>query len=238
MQEKHHPIDLGDRERLPEKLARAEIPYTVFSSALDSSGFGLTQADPEARRYTYANAAFCNMFGYSIDELIGGDLTFADLVEPDDDAGRLGEFVRLVCGEIDICTVENRYIHKDGSVVPARAFISVLERNGANRAVLTTGIIIPLRSRSDELPSPISGFSFWTRDLRAQTGACSASFRTLLDLRADAPFPLVRGLVRLRPPRGSRPSRRADGAGDQRHVPNQRISDRAPVGSCAGSANR
>jgi len=195
MQQNHRLIDLGYRERLPEKLARAKIPYSTFASALADSGFGLTQADPATKRYTYANAAFCNMVGYSLDELVGGNLTFADLIDPDDAGGRVGEFQRLVRGEIDSCTFENRYIRKDGSVVPARAVVSALERDSANRAVLTMGIIIPQQPRSDDQASPLSGFSFWTRDLRTQRGGCSASFRSLLGLPPDAPCPSFEELL-------------------------------------------
>jgi PAS domain S-box-containing protein len=238
MQEKHHPIDLGDRERLPEKLARAEIPYTVFSSALDSSGFGLTQADPEARRYTYANAAFCNMFGYSIDELIGGDLTFADLVEPDDDAGRLGEFVRLVCGEIDICTIENRYIHKDGSMIPARAVISVLERDGANRAVLTTGSSFPCGPDPTNCPARFPGFRSGPAicerrpgPVRQASGRCSICRRTRPAPRSKtfspASTPMIAAVLsnrwRGRPTARSKPAN---------------IGSCGRRASCAGSANR
>jgi AraC-like DNA-binding protein len=101
----------------------------------------------------------------------------------------------MIRGEIDICTIENRYIHKDGSVVPARAVVSALERDGINRAVLTMGIIVPLPSRSDDITGPIPGISFWTRDLRAQTGGCSASFRALLDLPPAAPCPSFEELL-------------------------------------------
>jgi PAS domain S-box-containing protein len=195
MQQNHNLIDLSYRDRLPEKLARAKFPFSAFAGALASSGFGLTQADPETRRYTYANAAFCSMIGYSLDELIGGNLTFADLIDPDDSAGHVGEFLRLVRGEIDSCTVDNRYIRKDGSVVPARAVISALERDSTNRAVVTMGIIIPLQSRSDEPASAISGVSFWTRDLRTRKGFCSASFRSLLGLPPDVPCPSFEDLL-------------------------------------------
>lgn len=189
MQQNSNLINPGNCDRPPKKLARAKIPYSLFSRLLDNSGFGLTQADPATNRYTYANAAFCRMIGYSQKDLTSGSLSFADLIDPDDAAQCVGNLQRLIRGEIDSYTVENRYIHKDGSVVPARAIISALERDNENRAVLTIGIVIPLRPWSAETTSQVYGLSFWSLTRNDQGQFCSESFRLLLDLAPDAPCP-------------------------------------------------
>jgi PAS domain S-box-containing protein len=182
-----NPINPDIRDRVPEALAGAQIPYSVFMGALENSGFGLTQADSATNRYTYANAAFCRMIGYSLDEIVRGKLSFADLIHPDDAARCVGELRRLIRGEIDSYTVESRYVHKDGSLIPARAIIAAVQRDGTNQAVLTMGMIIPLQLWSAEATSRIHGLSFWSLSRNDQGRFCSESFRLLIGLAPDAP---------------------------------------------------
>jgi len=189
MQQNLSLIGVNDRDRVPENLARAGISYTVFRSVLASSGFGLTHADLATNRYTYANAAFCRMIGYSSAELTSGKLSIADVIVPDDAARCVGKLRRLIRGEIDSFPVHSRYIHKDGSLVPARTIISALERDSANRASLTMGVIIPLQPWSAETTSQTHGLSFFSLSRNDQGGFCSESFRLLLDLEPDAPCP-------------------------------------------------
>lgn len=183
-----HQASDGD-DRAPEEFRRARVPFAMFSSTLNNSGFGLTRVDPQTRRYLYANAAFCRMVGYSVDELTKGPIGCADLIDPDDAERCFSELDRLIRGEIDSFTVENRYFHKDGSVVPARVIISAVERDSDNQAVLTMGVVVPLQPWSAELTSQKHGLSFWSLSLHDQGRFCSESLRVLLDLPQDAPCP-------------------------------------------------
>jgi PAS domain S-box-containing protein len=70
--------------------------------------------------FQYANKAFCDMVGYSADEILGlrwQDITHRDDVEEDE---RLGSQVLL--GNTQHYTMEKRYVRKDGSDIWVRMF--------------------------------------------------------------------------------------------------------------------
>ena len=59
------------------------------------------------------NDHLCTMLGYRRDELLA--LNFRDVTHPDDLAGNLASFQRLVDGKDTIFTIQKRYVRKDGS---------------------------------------------------------------------------------------------------------------------------
>jgi diguanylate cyclase (GGDEF)-like protein/PAS domain S-box-containing protein len=98
-----------------------------FREAFDLVGIGLVQLDTDGR-FLVVNRRFCDMLGYSREELVGK--YFADITHPEDrtDEGRPGRHG----GDVDIpLQREKRFIRKDGSVLWAqRSGVIVRDSSG------------------------------------------------------------------------------------------------------------
>src|SRR5689334_22249906 len=107
--------------------------HAVFAQA----ALGITIVNVDGR-IEEANATFCSMIGYSLEEL--RIRTFLDVTHPDDvDASR--ELVRqLREGESDRCVLEKRYVRKNGEVMWSRTTVTLL-RNDEGRVIQMLGII-------------------------------------------------------------------------------------------------
>jgi PAS domain S-box-containing protein len=113
--------------------ASEERWHAVFSQA----ALGITVVDLD-ERFEEANATFCSMLGYSLEELRAR--TFLDITHPDDvDSSR--ELVRkLRAGESDRCLLEKRYLRKNGDVIWSRTTITLL-RNDNGQVFQLLGVI-------------------------------------------------------------------------------------------------
>jgi diguanylate cyclase (GGDEF)-like protein/PAS domain S-box-containing protein len=100
--------DVTERKRAIDELAAAEA---LFRSAFDGSPIGkaLTSADGRIER---ANVAFCDLVGYSAEDLQG--LSFSALVHPDHLAGDETALQSLVRGERLQHKAETRWVHASG----------------------------------------------------------------------------------------------------------------------------
>jgi PAS domain S-box-containing protein len=110
----------------------------------EPAGAGHAQADPGTGQFTCADAKFCQITGYSEQELLA--LTFFDITHPDDRERDLEIARPVFCGECDHWRSEKRYLRKDGRVVwvlvtgrlirdeegrPSRTVASILEITGS-----------------------------------------------------------------------------------------------------------
>jgi PAS domain S-box-containing protein len=96
-------------ERLRASLAKAAV------------GFAMTSLDG---RFIEVNQAFCDLVGYSRDELRA--LAFPQLLRPDDLAENMALYRQLTAGEIPAFVIENRFVRKDGSLVWVRKSVSMV----------------------------------------------------------------------------------------------------------------
>ena len=77
------------------------------------------------RQFGLVNRAYCNMLGYSAEEL--QQMKFDDITYPGDNDENTVKYQQLVDGEINHFTLTKRYIHKDGSVVWVNISVSRFE---------------------------------------------------------------------------------------------------------------
>ncbi len=91
----------------------------IFEHA--ATGIAITSMQGD---FTRCNPAFCKLLGYSQDEL--RRINFLALVHPEDRSYNLEAFQSLQAGKSSSFEIENRYIHKDGSIVFVRKFVSTL----------------------------------------------------------------------------------------------------------------
>ncbi len=109
-----------------------------FREAFDLVGVGLTQIDREGC-FTLVNRRFCEMLGYSQDELIGK--RFLDVTHPDDRRDD-EELIRSTVEHRKVVPIarEKRYVRKDGSVMWAQRS-GVIVRDAAGEPMYALGSI-------------------------------------------------------------------------------------------------
>jgi PAS domain S-box-containing protein len=110
------PIDTKPKS-CHEKVERFRV---TFSQA--AVGIALKSIDGQ---WQLLNDRFCEIFGYSRDEL--REKTLIELVHPDDREVSLAARCKLLAGEISLWSSEQQYVRKDGRPIWARVFVSLCE---------------------------------------------------------------------------------------------------------------
>ncbi len=138
-------IDITERKRQEQKLFESEFR---FSKLYENGPFGMVMADKDFR-FKGANPVFCNMLGYTEDEL--KNLTFKEVSYPDDLKKDLPNILKLQKREISVYRAEKRYIRKDGSIIWGS--LTVTSTYGSDGEFLyNLGIVedITIRKRAEE----------------------------------------------------------------------------------------
>lgn len=164
--------DITDRRAAEETLRSSEEQFRAIAT---QTSVGIAQTDLTGR-FVYANARYCDLLGYRVDELLGR--TMQSLTHPDDLATNLplfGEAVRTGTS----FSIEKRYVRKDGSPVWVSNSVSVV-RDADGRAVRVQAVTVDVseRKRAEEalrsskelywrtLESLTDGFVVQDRDFR------------------------------------------------------------------------
>lgn len=105
---------------------RAEIALATsearFRATFEQAAIGIAHSSLD-RRYIAVNPKFCEMLGYSRDELVGRPSI--DLTHPDDrDDETVLEPLRT--GRVESITAEKRYMRKDGSIIWGNRTLSLV----------------------------------------------------------------------------------------------------------------
>ncbi len=111
-----------ERHRSAEALRASEERFrTIFEAA----PVGIAECDATGR-YLQVNERFCEIAGLSEAELLA--TTVQAITHPDDLAVELDLVKRLVAGDTERCSMEKRYLRKDGIVRRAQLTFSVVRR--------------------------------------------------------------------------------------------------------------
>ncbi len=86
-----------------------------FRALFDQAAMGVAQVETATRRFVRANDCFCDILGYTRQELAG--LTVRDVTHQDDMPETEAVIDRVAAGEHMEQRYEKRYIHKDGHLV-------------------------------------------------------------------------------------------------------------------------
>lgn len=126
--------DVTERKLAEQALQKSEKHFrTIFETA----AIGMAEADPTTGNLLRVNLKFCQMTGYSEEELLSK--TFLMITHPDDRERDMDGIRRLARGEIDEYVTEKRYIHKDGHNIWAHLNVVALhDENGAILHALAT----------------------------------------------------------------------------------------------------
>ena len=118
---KHHEVDavvgkgkiaLLLLQKVEEALVGSEAG---FRALFDLSGVGMAQADTPALRFTRVNRKFCEIAGYSGEELL--ERTYLELTHPRDRRRDMKALARVLRGKADSWSIEKRCIRKDASII-------------------------------------------------------------------------------------------------------------------------
>jgi PAS domain S-box-containing protein len=113
-----------ERRALEERAAQAlQESESRFRTIFEQAAVGMADSSLDAR-FIRVNQRFCEIMGYSQDELLG--LTFREITHPDDLAQDAELVAQLLRGETSSFAVEKRYLRKDGGVVWANLLVSLL----------------------------------------------------------------------------------------------------------------
>ncbi len=133
-------IDVSDQKRREDKLRLSE---EKFRGTFQSAGSGMAIIDADANVID-ANESFCDMLGYTRDELT--KLNIADITHPDDwkDARKGG---KPILDETQLARhAEKRYIHKSGRIVWASLTESIV-KDTAGKPIYGVGNIQDVTKR-------------------------------------------------------------------------------------------
>src|SRR5271170_4324340 len=118
---KHHEVDaVVGNEKIAFLLLR-EVEQALrhsdagFRAMFELSGVGMFQADSPAFRFTRVNQKFCEMAGYSPEELL--TKTYISLTHPQDRLRDMNGLARVLRAKTDSWSIEKRCVRKDGSVI-------------------------------------------------------------------------------------------------------------------------
>ncbi|HEX4924223.1 MAG TPA: PAS domain S-box protein, partial [Bdellovibrionales bacterium] len=105
-------VDLTELKRTKEAL---ELREEQFSTVFNSAAVGMAQADPATGRLLRVNTRFCEITGYTAEEL--RRLKFSDITHPDDRIADFENFKKMVSGAAPEYLAEKRYLKKNGEIV-------------------------------------------------------------------------------------------------------------------------
>ncbi|MGB0523444.1 MAG: PAS domain S-box protein [Flammeovirgaceae bacterium] len=111
----------------PIKTLKDEV---FFRHLYEESPIPIVLKTLHNRRFAQANQKFCDLVGYSLQEL--QTLYVDDITHPDDVDIHLASYKQLMEGKIPSFTYEKRYIRKDGSVIWVQVSLSLIHDDEGN----------------------------------------------------------------------------------------------------------
>ncbi|MFA6223676.1 MAG: PAS domain S-box protein [Desulfomonilaceae bacterium] len=120
-------------QKIGSELDRAENDLREseerFRAIFEQAAVGVAQVDSRTGRFIRINHRYCDMVGYTVDEM--SNLTFQALTPPEDLDDSLDNMDLLIQGKIREFSVRKRYFHKNGSIVWAHLTVSPMWAVGA-----------------------------------------------------------------------------------------------------------
>ena len=112
-----------------------------FRAMFELSGVGMLQADSPAFRFTRVNQKFCDIAGYSAEELL--TKTYIGLTHPQDRPRDMDALAKVLQAKTNSWSIDKRCVRKNGSVISVRIDGAAL-RDVAGRVVRILAMISDL----------------------------------------------------------------------------------------------
>lgn len=136
--------DITERKEAQDALARGR---KLLASTLDVLPVGVCLTD-EGGFYRMMNDAYCNIYEYERDEMLGQH--YSVIMPPDQVVLADQHYARLLTGDVGI-PVERKRQRKDGSIVYIEAANALVEDVDGQKMVITTVRDITERKRGEEI---------------------------------------------------------------------------------------
>ena len=102
-----------------------------FKALFDLSAIGMVLVDPESERITRVNAKYCEITGFTSDELL--EMTLGQTTHPDDRDNDIHVFRQCLQDDRNSWNNDKRYVRKDGRIIWAHISGTIL-RDASGRA--------------------------------------------------------------------------------------------------------
>ena len=112
-------------EEANQKIRENEAQFRAF---FNQAGVGVVQVIANSGELVIANQRYCEIVGYSVEEL--KNMTYTDITHEEDIKNQIIMTEKLINGEIEKYRHEKRYRHKDGRLVWADVTITPLWEPG------------------------------------------------------------------------------------------------------------
>ncbi len=138
--------DITQRKATERALRESE---SRLRAVFDQAAVGVVHADASTSRFVAANAKFCELLGYSREEVMAR--TWKDLTHPEDLAADLAGLARVLAGG-ESHRREKRYLRKDGSIVWADVTVDRIAIPGEAPSTQVVAIVedVSERKRAEE----------------------------------------------------------------------------------------
>ncbi len=113
--------------RVKERTAALHESEERFRATFEQAAVGMSQVSLDGR-FIRVNKKFCEITGYSPEELI--QRSVSDITYPEDVPEEDALIHRLLAGEIPTFSREKRYVRKSGSIIWISLSVSVVHENG------------------------------------------------------------------------------------------------------------
>jgi|GEM_PF-2193051 len=133
--------EIYQRQHIEETLRLSE---EQFRASFDLAAVGQAQIDPVSSRFLRVNRKFCEMTGYTEEELL--NLTVRQITYPEDNEWDTKTFRKMVDGKGADYSMEKRYICKGGKVIWVNVAIASI-RDKEGRSWRTTSVIQDVTAR-------------------------------------------------------------------------------------------
>jgi PAS domain S-box-containing protein len=138
--------DITARKDAEEALKRSEEELRLF---FDLGPIGMVEADPNTKRFSRVNQKFCEITGYSAEELL--KMEIEDITHPEDNPQDVEIISQMLSRELDVYSREKRYVRKDGSIVWVSVFGKIIfDKDGHPDSSIATVEDISQRKESEE----------------------------------------------------------------------------------------
>ncbi|MHB8668229.1 MAG: GGDEF/EAL domain-containing response regulator [Burkholderiales bacterium] len=137
--------DITERKE-GERVARESAKR--FKAIFDQAPIAMALLDRQGH-LTISNSPLSQLVGYSNDEL--SKMTFGDFTYPEDLEKDLTQFTGLIEGKISAYNMEKRYVHKNGGLIWANLFVTMLrDENGLPQDIIGMAEDITERKRAEQ----------------------------------------------------------------------------------------
>lgn len=135
-------MDVTERIKTQEALRKSEERLRSFFQS-SAAGIGLTS--PQGK-FLQVNPTACRLLGYTEEEFL--QFYVMDITHPDDRDLVRNQFSELVAGARHVLDYENRYLHRDGSVIWGRSIASCV-RDEDGKPLYIAGQVVDITDRKN-----------------------------------------------------------------------------------------